>query len=603
MSKLRSLSIQRTFLLLTAANVVAIVFLVGCLWTYTAFQADVNQAHDIAAESYLLADELRQSSDDLTRLARTYVITGDDKYEEQYFAILDIRNGKKARPADYHRIYWDFIAADMAKPRPDTVTISLHELMKQAGFTESEFEFLNEAQANSDGLVNLEVKAMNAVKGLFDDGSGNYTVEGDPDFELARTLMHSPQYHSFKADIMTPVDKFFVAFEARTRATIEATEAHSGRLALLSAVAMIIVILVSAFSLFTIYGRVLKPLHNIGGAMRQLSEDNLDLDLSAAERGDEIGDMAKSVAVFRDNAAERQKLESERQLDRQTLKARADRIESTIASFNSEVSLSLGNLQGTSATLDESAKTMSASAELSASSVTSVSNASQAASENVQTVASAAEELSSSIEEIGNQVNHSTRIITAASARSVATNEKVGGLAAAAEKIGDVVNLIQDIAEQTNLLALNATIEAARAGDAGKGFAVVASEVKSLANQTAKATEEISQQISNIQGATTETVDAIKEITDTVQEISTITTTIASAIDEQSKATTEISRSAQEASRDTTQVSDSIKQVNGATSGAKEASDTVAQATDDLTRETSGLRNLIDDFLKEVRAA
>ena len=603
MSKFYSLSIQRTFLLLTAANVVAILFLVGCLWTYTASQADVNQAHEVAAESYLLADELRQSSDDLTRLARTYVITGDARYEEQYFSILDIRNGKKARPADYHRIYWDFVAAGQTMPRPDTVTISLQELMKQVGFTEGEFEFLNQAQANSDGLVNLEVKAMNAVKGLFDDGSGNYTVEGDPDFDLARTLMHSPEYHTFKADIMTPVDKFFAAFEARTRATIDAAEAHSNQLAMLSAVAMFMVMLVATLLLFTVYNRVLKPLLNIGNAMQQLSEDNLELDLSAAERGDEIGDMTKSVAVFRDNAAERQRLESDRRADQEALKARADQIEATIASFNSEVTQSLANLQGTSATLDESAKNMAASVELSASSVTSVSNASQAASENVQTVASAAEELSSSIEEIGNQVNHSTRIITAASERSVATNEKVSGLAAAAEKIGDVVSLIQDIAEQTNLLALNATIEAARAGDAGKGFAVVASEVKSLANQTAKATEEISQQISNIQGSTTETVDAIKEITDTVQEISTITTTIASAVDEQSKATTEISRSAQEASRDTTQVSESIQQVNGATSGAKDASDTVAQATNDLTRETSGLRTLIDGFLKEVRAA
>lgn len=164
---------------------------------------------------------LRQSSDDLTRLGRTYVITADPEYEREYMNVLDIRSGKLPRPTDYQRIYWDFVAAGNSRPRADGQTIALEELMKKNGFTEQEFAKLKQAKANSDGLVNLEVKAMNAVKGKFQDANGQYTVSAEPDFALARNIMHSPEYHKFKAEIMQPIDDFFVLLDQRTAGVVK----------------------------------------------------------------------------------------------------------------------------------------------------------------------------------------------------------------------------------------------------------------------------------------------------------------------------------------------------------------------------------------------
>ena len=174
----------------------------------------MNQNKTIAAQerryqSYLLADELRQSSDDLTRLARTYVVISDPRYEEQYWTVLDIRNGNAPRPINYQGIYLDFIAVDGVKPRGDGKAFPLQQLMKEQGFTEVEFAKLKEAQGNSDGLVKIETIAMNAVKGLFEDGSGNYTRKGEPNLQLAKQLMHSKNYHVEKAKIMKPIDEFF----------------------------------------------------------------------------------------------------------------------------------------------------------------------------------------------------------------------------------------------------------------------------------------------------------------------------------------------------------------------------------------------------------
>jgi methyl-accepting chemotaxis protein len=206
-------------------SVVASLAAVIISWLlYSSAQTSMQDAHKIRYQSYLLADELRQSSDDLTRLGRTYVVTGDASYEAQYMDILDIRNGKKPRPAQYHQIYWDFVAATGSKPRPDTETIALQELMKRAKFTDEEFGKLKQAQANSDGLVNLEVEAMNAVKGLFKAPDGTYTLKKEPDMTLARTLVHSKQYHVFKGDIMKPLNEFIYLMEVRTLAAVETAE-------------------------------------------------------------------------------------------------------------------------------------------------------------------------------------------------------------------------------------------------------------------------------------------------------------------------------------------------------------------------------------------
>jgi len=210
---MRHLSIRATVLGVFGLMSLSTLMLVMLNVKLDSAEGELKRKQEIRYRSFLLADELRQSSDDLTRLARTYVVTGDAAYEQQYNDILDIRNGKKPRPQEYYRIYWDFVAADGKKPRADGPTIALQELMKQAGFTDAEFAKLREAQANSDALVKTEVIAMNAVKGLFDDGKGNFTVHAAPNHAMARELMPNTAYHQYNAQIMKPVDELFVLLD------------------------------------------------------------------------------------------------------------------------------------------------------------------------------------------------------------------------------------------------------------------------------------------------------------------------------------------------------------------------------------------------------
>ena len=278
-------------------------------------------------------------------------------------------------------------------------------------------------------------------------------------------------------------------------------------------------------------------------------------------------------------------------------------LEAAINEFDLTVSEIIKSVASAATELQGSAQSMNVTAERTSSKTNTVAAASEEASTNVQTVASASEELSSSIAEIGRQAGMSTKIAGQAVEEAHRTDEKVQGLAAAAQKIGDVVTLINDIAAQTNLLALNATIEAARAGEAGKGFAVVASEVKSLANQTAKATEEIAEQIKTMQGATQESVDAIQSIEKTITEMNQIATSIAAAVDEQDAATNEIARNVQEAARGTQEVSSNILSVAEAASETGAAAGEISSSSDLLARQAEALRQQVDTFLEKARAA
>ncbi|TDM08736.1 MAG: hypothetical protein C4K60_04880 [Ideonella sp. MAG2] len=208
------------------AIVVGLAVLAACFLAMMSADDRVMTAFSKRYESFLLADELRQSSDDLTRLARTYVATGDERWEQQYFEILDIRNGKKPRPDHYERIYWDFRAANMAVPPGAGESIALQDLMKRTGFTEAEFAKLKQAQQNSDDLVNTETVAMNMVKGLFKDEKGQFTQKGEPDKAKALAMMHDLTYHQYKGKIMAPVNEFLTLLDERTAAEVEAAMAQ-----------------------------------------------------------------------------------------------------------------------------------------------------------------------------------------------------------------------------------------------------------------------------------------------------------------------------------------------------------------------------------------
>ncbi|MGF1609830.1 MAG: methyl-accepting chemotaxis protein [Kiloniellales bacterium] len=347
-----------------------------------------------------------------------------------------------------------------------------------------------------------------------------------------------------------------------------------------------------------------RPIRKLTDAMSRLAEGDKTVEIPATERKDEIGEMAQTVQVFKENALEMDRMrEAQAEKERQAQEEKRQAMLELADTFEVSVKSVVDSVSATAAQMQQKAQAMSATAEQTKMQSSAVSAASEEAASNVQTVASATEELTASIGEIGQQVSKSSKIAGDAADQAEKSNVQVESLVAAAQKIGDVVGLIQDIAEQTNLLALNATIEAARAGEAGKGFAVVASEVKSLATQTAKATEEISQQITTMQGATSDSAQAIRGIGEIIKEINEIATTIASAVEEQGSATQEISRNVQQAAAGTQEVSSNIDGVAQAAGEAGKSASEMLGASGELAQQATALSGEVEKFLQRVRAA
>ena len=365
-----------------------------------------------------------------------------------------------------------------------------------------------------------------------------------------------------------------------------------------------VVLVVGGLIAVVLMGRATAPLGRLSGLMVEVANGRLDGETPYTGRGDEIGGMARALDVFKANAQERQRLESEREQDatrsaeekRQAMIALADSFEQSVGSI-------VGIVSTAATELETAAQTLHASLAETNSQANTVSAAANEASANVETVATACEELAASVREIGSQVSQSSQVADRAVENANQTQVTAEGLVAATQKIGEVVSLIQEIAEQTNLLALNATIEAARAGEAGKGFAVVASEVKNLASQTAKATEDIGNQIGSIQTTTNSAVEAIRRISERINEMNGITTMVAAAVEEQQAATSEIARNVEQAAAGANEVSSNIGSVSSAAQVTGASAGEVLDSSVELGHKATSLQQEVSGFLTNVRSA
>jgi methyl-accepting chemotaxis protein len=370
------------------------------------------------------------------------------------------------------------------------------------------------------------------------------------------------------------------------------------------ALAAAILVALLGVTWFVLRQQILTPMVRINGVMQSLVDGQLDVDIPGLNRNDEIGEMASSVEIFKENAKRVAQLDREREQERERAEAKRREAMAALAGrFEQTVMGVVDGVSGASGEMQQVAQTMVAAVQQNEAGSQAVVAAVEEANHSVETVASAAEQLAVSIRDISSRVNETSNITANASTEATRVNEMVQGLDVSAQKVGEVVQIIQAIAEQTNLLALNATIEAARAGDAGKGFAVVANEVKNLANQTARATEDISEQISGIQGSTQQAVGAIDGITGIIANLNEIASEVAAAVEEQGQATTEISTSVQQAVQSTQEVSNHIREMQEAARQTGEAAHQVLGASDKLNSQSGTLRDEVGNFLSEVRAS
>jgi methyl-accepting chemotaxis protein len=447
------------------------------------------------------------------------------------------------------------------------------------------------------------------------NGPTAFRTNVDRAVQRLAAVERSPQAADLRSSL-TPVKTalgiYKSAFETTSAAMLRSDEIYhkdlapliSAGIAKLKEIAGGLAVLFGLIVAFLTARSIVGPLTSMTRAMGLLAGGNLAVEIPSRGKVDEIGDMAKAIDVFKTNMIETERLRQEQTATeaRQAESRKAD-MARLASQFEQAVGEIVDTVSSASHELEGSAGTLTATARRAQDLSTEVQSASQEASANVQAVASATEELSSSVTEIARQVQESARIAGEAVGQVSKTNARVSELSKAAARIGDVVELISTIAGQTNLLALNATIEAARAGEAGRGFAVVASEVKALAEQTARATGEIAQQVSGIQAATEESVGSIREISGTIERLSEISSTVAAAVEEQGAATQEISRNVQQAAQGTQLVSSNIGDVQRGASETGSASSQVLSAARSLSADSNRLKQEVANFLSSVHAA
>ncbi len=550
---MRSSSIKRMFITALIVVGVVITLMVVGIRSLGAAAHTVAEANQARYASYLLADEMRQSSDDLTRLARTYVVSGDPRWEQQYLEILDIRNGKKPRPNEYEKIYWDFRAAGIDPGKGTGPAVALNELMKQAGFTEAEFAKLKEAEANSNDLVRTETIAMNLVKGLHADESGNFTRKGEPELEKARQMMHAADYHGFKARIMKPVDEFLTLLDKRTQATIDEAEALQQRwfYTLWALAALLVLTLVAA--LWYVYSQITRSLSHAVDSAHTMADGNLAVQVPLTGPAEVV----RLLSALRAMQTGLVQVVSKVRTGADSVSMAAIEIAQGNQDLSSRTESQASALEQTAASMEELNATVRQNAD----------NAQQA-----------------------NQLAQSASHIAGQGGAVVAqVVDTMKGISASSHKIADIINVIDGIAFQTNILALNAAVEAARAGEQGRGFAVVAGEVRSLAQRSAQAAKEIKTLI-------TDSVERVAHGSDLVGKAGATMDEVVSSIQRVTDIMAEISAASAEQSSGVSQVGDAVTQMDQATQQNAALVEQMAAAASALSAQAQELVHTVSIF-------
>lgn len=526
------MSIQRFFNLIFFVIIACAALLCGLILLLVNNQLTLSDRQDNRYQSYLLADQLRQSSDDLTQMARAFVVTGNPDYAKRYNDILDIRNGKLARPVDYQRPYLDFLLANESAPRGNGDSVALKELMRQQGFSSAEFDKLTEAEGKSNGLVTLETQAMDAVR------KQGGAIAGGANQPLMQ--VYSPQYFAEKAKIMHPVDDFFQLLEKRTSG--EVTQLRNVGESYMHAVIVLVILLIiiAVVGILAIRRKVSGALERLTGDASKVASGNLDISMDPNTQGD-FGELSSAF--------------------RKMVKSLKEVVGSVISS-SEQLQVSSGQLKR--ATLNTQANIRQQQAH-----TTEVSAAINEMAATVHEVARHAAEAASTAREADSAAADGQRLvgqmvgtIQQLSVDISGASDVVRAVAGDTASIGSILEAIRGIADQTNLLALNAAIEAARAGEQGRGFAVVADEVRSLAQRTQSSTMEIQGMIERLQASAQKAVDVMNQssiqaesgarraesasevldrITATNQTISSMSIQIASAAEQQAVVAQDIS--------------------------------------------------------------
>ena len=638
----------------TITSVVMVIIIYMMLQNHKA----LTDSEKIRFQSYQRADELRQSSDDLTRLARTYVVTGDPKYEKMYWDVLAIRNGELPRPLLYEKIYWDYMTNDGKKPRPDGKPIPLQKMFEQLGFSEDEFVKLKESQANSDGLVWIETIAMNAMKGLFDDGKGNFTIKGEPDYNMARRLMYSKDYHKEKVRIMKPIDDFFTLLDNRTKSSVEKYSSISNTYFVLLIILSSILIAFAVIGYSTINKNVLRrlggepseiekitkkvavgdldikvedvkesatgvlasvrtmveTLSKMANVANSITQGDLTIDVKPLSDRDILGKAFKTmVDTIRERAGQAEDIAngnltivvepiSEKDTLGTAFKTMVERLRSQI----NEITEGINVLASSTSEIMASVTQMALSASETATSVSETTTTVEEVKQTAEVSNHKAKEISESAfktVEISNEgikaINNTIEGMNKVKQQMESIANMVVGLSEQSQEVGEITSTVNDLAEQSNLLAVNAAIESAKAGEHGKGFTVVAQEIKKLAERSKEATAQVGSILKDIQKSVSSAVMATEEGGKVVEEGLRLTTISGKAIKTLSDSVDEAADVMIQIAASSQQQLEGMNQMVSTMGNIKESSVQAAASTKQSAESVNELQKL-GDKLKEL---